>query len=75
MTIGNLMHSIRRKQSVLFTLLVGFLLILKEVLKASDNDMAYEVKSDLYYLSMGVIFKRMSSILPRRFKANMIYNS
>jgi hypothetical protein len=75
MTIGNLTRSVRRKQSVPSTLLVGFLPISKEVSKASDNDMAYEVKSDLYHLSMGVIFKRMSSILPRRFKANTIHSS
>jgi hypothetical protein len=60
---------------MLSTLLVRFLPILKEVTKISNNNIAYKVKSNLYYLFIGTIFKYISSILPRRFKANIIYSS
>jgi hypothetical protein len=60
---------------MLSTLLIGFLPILKEVIKISNNNIAYKVKSNLYYLSISTIFKYISSILPKRFKANIIYSS
>ena len=59
---------------MLFILLIKFLLILKEVLKASNNNIAYKVKSNLYYLFISIIFKYISNILLKRFKANIIYS-
>ena len=64
----------RRKQFILSTLLIGFLLILKEVTKISNNNIAYKVKFNLYYLFINIIFKYISSILLKRFKANIIYS-
>jgi hypothetical protein len=57
-TIGNLTRSARRMQTSPGSLLVGFLPISKDVTKASDHDMAYEIKSDLYHQSMSIILQR-----------------
>jgi len=75
MTINNLTRNIRRKQFILFILIVGFLLIFKEVIKTNNNDIVYKVKSDLYHFFINTIFKRTSNIFFKRFKANIIYNS
>jgi hypothetical protein len=41
----------------------------------SNNNIAYEIKFNLYHLFIGVIFKHISNILLRRFRANIIYSS
>jgi hypothetical protein len=57
-----------------FTLLIKFLLILKDIIKISNNNIAYKIKSNLYYLFISIIFKYIDNILLRRFKANIIYS-
>ena len=57
-----------------FTLLIKFLLILKDIIKISNNNIAYKIKSNLYYLFISIIFKYIDNILLRRFKANIKYS-
>ena len=74
MTINNLTRNIRRKQFILFILIVGFLLIFKEVIKTNNNDIIYKIKSDLYYFFINIIFKCINNIRFKRFKTNVIYS-
>jgi len=62
-TIGNLKRSVRRKQTVPSTLLLGFLPISKVITKASDQEISYKVKSALYYLAISIILERSYRIL------------
>ncbi|TAQ90574.1 hypothetical protein B7494_g1099 [Chlorociboria aeruginascens] len=62
MTIGNLPRRIRRKQTLLATLLIGLLPISKDITKLSDLEMAYIIRSEIYHKAMEIILEPLESL-------------
>ncbi len=57
-TIGNISRDIRRKQTVPSKLLLGFILVFKDITKSADNEEAWRRKAKAYHESMRLMLYR-----------------